>query len=135
MRSSSKTSAKRGGIATLVATATVVVVLTLPSNALAVRCGLKMAPPDPYGVSYGSINVPAAPGTYNAYYSFWNAGIAYYARRIRQDGTYAYEVLYSNGGQHDFANSVDVQRRTQMKDNDGRSSWSYWVQANSMTSC
>ena len=135
MKSSWKTSARRSGMAVLAVSAAAGVALSMPSSALAVRCGLKMAPPDPYGVSYGSINVPTAPGTYNAYYSFWNAGIVYYARRIRPDGTNAYEVLYSNGGQHDFANTVDVQRRTQMKDNDGRANWSYWVQANSMTSC
>jgi hypothetical protein len=111
------------------------VVLLLSGNALAVRCGLKQAPPDSYGVSYGSINVPSAPNTYHVYYSFWQAYIAYYARRIRPDGTYAYEHLYSSGGTHDFTNSIDVDRRTQMKDNDGLSGWGYWVQANSMTYC
>ena len=135
MKTSWKAAARRSGIAVLAVAAATVVVLSIPSSALAVRCGLKSAPPDAYGVSYGSINVPAAPGTYNAYYSFWNAGVAYYARRIRPDGTYAYEVLYPSGGQHEFANSVDVQRRTQLKDNDGRTNWSYWVQANSLTSC
>lgn len=125
----------RGVLAALVVVTAATVVLLLPSNALAVRCGLKMAPPDPYGVSYGSINVPAAPGTYHVYYSYWEAYIAYYARRIRPDGTYAYEHLYSSGGAHDYTNSVDADRRTQMKDNDGLSGWSYWVQSNSLTSC
>jgi hypothetical protein len=124
--------ASRGTLAAFAVSAAVVA-LVLPGSALAVQCGYKLSPP--YGVSYGQINVPSAPGTYNAYYSFWSSPDAYYARRIRPDGSYAYEVLYSSGGQHDFANSVDVERRTQLKNNDGLSGWSYWVQANSLTSC
>ena len=109
--------------------------LAFPGGALAVQCGIKQAPPDPYGTSYGQINVPSAPNTYHAYYSLWSSPDAYYARRIRPDGTYAYEQLYSGGGLHDFSNTVDVDRRTQLKNNDGTSGWSYWVQANSLTTC
>lgn len=71
----------RSAICGLAVAGAAAAVLWAPSTALAVQCGLKQAPPGPYGVSYGSINVPSAPGTYNAYYSFWSAYISYYARR------------------------------------------------------
>lgn len=126
-------STRHSGI--LLALFVVVLLLAFPGGALAVQCGIKQAPPDPYGTSYGQINVPSAPNTYHAYYSLWSSPDAYYARRIRPDGTYAYEQLYSGGGLHDFSNTVDVDRRTQLKNNDGTSGWSYWVQANSLTTC
>lgn len=112
--------------------------LLVPSIAVAASvCEAKLSPP--YGTSYGSINVPSAPATHNAYYSFWSSPSPYYARRRLADGTIQYESLRSNGGDWDFANCfggtcTDVERRTELKNANGASGWSYWVEAWNTTS-
>jgi len=128
----------RGIQRALVIAALLASTLSLPSIAVAaVVCDAKSSPP--YGISYGAFNLPTPPGTYNVYYSYWNAEVPYYARRREADGTIRYESLRSSGGMWDFANCTngvctDAQRRTQLQNSNGASTWSWAIEAWNTTS-
>jgi hypothetical protein len=126
-------------IGVAVAVAAFVAALSLAGAAVAaVPCEYKASPP--YGGSYGEFNVPSPPGTHNVYYSYWNTfSTPYYARRREADGTIRYENLRSSGGMWDFANCfngicTNVERRTQLKNSNGASNWSWEIEAWNTTS-
>jgi hypothetical protein len=129
--------AERASIA-VVAGAAIAFALSLSGvAAAAVSCDAKGSPP--YGTSYGAWNLPTPPGTYNAYYSFWNAQSPYYARRREADGTIRYEHLVSGGGMWEYANCTngvctDVPRRTQLQNSNGASGWGWSIEAWNTTS-
>lgn len=122
----------------LVGVVAATVVLLIPSTAAAaVQCGVKTNPP--YGGSYDAFNLPSPPGTFNAYYSFWSSPVPYYARRREANGTIRYEMLRPSGGQWDFANCTNgictnAERRTQLQNSNGASSWTWWIEAWNTTS-
>ena len=126
---------RHAALITVVATASA---LSLAgSAAAAAQCGVKTNPP--VGGSYDAFNLPAPPGTYNAYYSYWSSPSAYYARRRDASGALTYESLRSSGGSWQFANCfngvcTDAQRRTQLQNSNGASGWGWWIEAWNTTS-